>query len=130
MRRKETMTHARTFIAVLTLLLMLPACSANRQVARNPETDALLRAARGGHADTVSTLLVSSKADVNGRDESGNTPLIEAARFGHDDVVRALLTAKADVRAKNNEGKTALMLAVQAGHDEVVRLLKQAGAVE
>jgi ankyrin repeat protein len=68
--------------------------------------------------------------DVNGIDEHGNTPLIEAARFGHDDVVAALLIAKADVKTKNDEAKTALMLAAEGGHDEVVRLLTQAGAAK
>jgi predicted dehydrogenase len=35
----------------------------------------------------------------------------EAARAGHNDVVRALLIAKADTSAKNDEGQTALTLA-------------------
>jgi uncharacterized protein len=124
------MIRARTVTVVLGLIVTLAGCGAGRQVARDPETEALFRAVREGHADTVRSLLVSSKANVNGTDENGNTPLIEAARLGHDDVVQALLTARADVRAKNNEGKTALMLAVQGGHDEIVRLLKQAGAAE
>lgn len=55
-------------------------------------------------------------------------PLIEAARFGHDEVVTALLIAKADVKTKNDEGKTALMLAAEGGHDETVRVLTQGGA--
>jgi ankyrin repeat protein len=124
------MLHARTVAALLVLLMIFMGCNANRQVARNPDTEALFSAAREGHADTVKALLTSGKPEVNGRDEGGNTPLIEAARNGHDGVVQALLIAKADVRAKNNGGQTALMLAVQGGHDEVVRLLKQAGAPE
>ena len=35
-----------------------------------------------------------------------DTSLIEAARFGYDEVVTALLMAKADMRVKNDEGKT------------------------
>jgi ankyrin repeat protein len=66
--------------------------------------------------------------DVNGVDEHGNTPLIEAARFGHDEVVTALLMARADTKLKNDEGKTALMLAAEGGHDETLRMLTQAGA--
>jgi ankyrin repeat protein len=58
----------------------------------------------------------------------GNTPLIEPARFGHDEVVTALVMANADLMAKNDEGKTALMLAAEGGHDETVRVLTQAGA--
>ena len=78
----------------------------------------------------MKSLLTAAKADVDGKDEHGNTPLMEAARFGHDEVVRALLVARADARAKNNEGKTALMLAAEGGYTETVQLLKQAGAVE
>jgi ankyrin repeat protein len=115
---------------LLALLIALAACGQSTQIVRSPETESLLRAARAGHGDTVKALLSSPKADVNGRDEGGNTPLIEATRFGHDDVVQALLVAKADVKVKNDEGKTALMLAVEGGHDEIVRLLKQGGAAE
>lgn len=119
-----------SFVIALAMLCVVAGCSVAKQTIRNPETDALLRAARAGNADTVRTLLDSPNADVNGVDENGNTPLIEAARFGHDEVVRALLIAKAEVNAKNNEGKTALMLASEGGHDETVRALTQAGALK
>lgn len=124
------MQRLRVVIVVITLALLvcLVGCAEARQVARSPETDALLQAARTGHADTVKSLLTGGKADVNGKDERGNTPLIEAARAGHNDVVQALLVAKADTSVKNDEGQTALALAVLGGHDEVVRLLRQAGA--
>ena len=81
----------------------------------------------GGLVGHPRSLLASRVADVNGTDVNGNTPLIEAARFGHDDVVSALLIARADVNVKNRAGKTALQLASEGGHDEVVRLLTQAG---
>lgn len=109
------------------LALCIVGCNSARQPVTTPETEALLRAARGGNADTVKTLLASSNVDVNGVDAEGNTALIEAARFGHDDVVSALLIARADVNAKNKAGKTALQLASEGGHDETVRLLTQAG---
>jgi len=83
---------------------------------------------RAGSADTVKALLVSPNVDVNATDEHGNTPLIEAARLGHNDIVRALLIAKADLKVKNDDGKTALMLASEGGHDETVRALTEAGA--
>jgi len=117
-----------TSLLVVSLLLVVQGCGGAKQATRSSETDALLRAARAGNADTVKTLLVSPNVDVNGKDDHGNTPLIEAARFGHDDVVTALLVAKADTKAKNDEGKTALMLAAEGGHDETVRMLTQAGA--
>lgn len=115
-------------VIILSVLFAFAACGVAKRATRSPETDALLRAARAGNADTVRTLLASPNVDVNGIDESGNTPLIEAARFGHDEVVTALLLAKAEANIKNDEGKTALMLASEGGHDETVRMLTQAGA--
>ena len=122
------MQSRRTLAVLLSLLFLIAGCGVARRAARSPETDALLRAARAGNADTVRSLLASPNVDVNGRDEHGNTSLIEAARFGHDEVVVALLAAKADAHAKNDENKTALMLAAEGGHDETVRVLTLAGA--
>ena len=121
------MQRIGTLLIVLSVLFAVAGCGVARQATRSPETDALLRAARAGNADTVKALLASPNVDVNGIDEHGNTPLIEAARFGHDEVVTALLIAKADVKTKNDEGKTALMLAAEGGHDETVRVLTQGG---
>jgi ankyrin repeat protein len=120
----------RTTIPAISLLVLFAfqGCGVAKRATRSPETEALLRAARAGNADTVRALLASPNVDVNGIDEHGNTPLIEAARFGHDEVVTALLIAKADAKVKNDEGKTALMLAAEGGHDETVRVLTQAGA--
>ena len=116
----------RQLFLIGTLVIFLCGCNSTSRV--TPETDALLRAARLGNADTVKSLLASPNVNVNGVDADGNTALIEAARFGHDDVVSALLIAKADITLKNRDGKTALMLASEGGHDETVRLLTQAGS--
>jgi ankyrin repeat protein len=115
-------------VFLVSLLLAVHGCGVAKRATRSPETDALLRAASMGNADTVRSILASPNVDVNGIDDHGNTPLIQAARFGHDEVVTALLIAKADVKIKNDEGKTALMLAAEGGHDETVRALTQAGA--
>ena len=114
------------FIGALVVGLL--GCNSAQRATTSPETDALLRAARMGNADTVKSLLASPNVNVNGVDADGNTALIEAARAGHDDVVAALLIAKADVNIKNRDGKTAMMLASEGGHDEVVRLLTQASS--
>lgn len=78
----------------------------------------------------VRSLVSTPGADVNATDERGSTPLLEAARYGHEDISRVLIAAGADIKAKDNDGKTALMLAIQGNHDEVVRVLKQAGETE
>ncbi len=113
----------RAVLLVMSLLVVV-GCRATR----SPETDALFRAIRAGSPDTVSTLLSSPQVDVNAVDEHGNTPLIEAARLGHDKIAAELLIAHADISKKNDEGKTALMLASEGGHDETVRVLTAAGA--
>lgn len=121
------MQRMRNLIIVFSVLIMLFGCSAAKRAGRSPETEALLRAASAGNADTVKTLLVSPNVDINGIDDQGNTALIQAARFGHDEVVRDLLVARADVTVKNSEGKTALILAAEGGHDRTVAVLTQAG---
>src|SRR4051812_39143023 len=126
----ENMRRIIIYSGLLMFSILIAGCSRSMPTARNPQSDALLRAAREGNADTVKALLSSPGADVNATDERGSTPLIEAARYGHDDVARALLAAGADTKARDRDGKTALMLAVQGGNDDVVRVLKQAGAVE
>jgi hypothetical protein len=117
-----------TSVFVVSLLFAVHGCGVAKRATRSPETDALLRAATMGNADTVRSILASPNVDVNGIDDHGNTALIQAARFGHDEVVTALLIAKADVKIKNDEGNTALMLAAEGGHDETVRALTKAGA--
>ena len=112
--------------AVIVTLLVLSGCAAKK--ARSPETEALVHAAVAGDADTVRELVASPKVDVNALDDDWNTPLMLAAREGHDEVVQALIIAKANINARNKQGKTALALAADGGHDETVRVLVQAGA--
>ena len=114
----------------LSILLCLVFAGCARERARNTQTDALFRATVEGNTDMVRSLLSSPGADVNATDERGNTPLLEAARYGHEDICRLLIAAGANLKAKDKDGKTALMLAVQNNHDDVVRVLKQAGATD
>ena len=116
-------------INILVMFCLLFAGCAQR-TASNAQTNALFRAVREGNTDMVKSLVSSPGAEVNAKDERDSTPLLEAARYGHEDIARVLIAAGADVKAKDKDGKTALMLAVQGDHDEVVRLLKQAGETE
>ncbi|HEY6803066.1 MAG TPA: ankyrin repeat domain-containing protein [Pyrinomonadaceae bacterium] len=115
--------------SILLLVGLLFICSCNH-VTKAPETEALLRAARDGHADAVQELLKTPGIDVNATDADGNTALLEAARFGHDHVARVLLAGGANTKVRDKNGKTPLMLAVAGGHDEVVLALRQAGETE
>ena len=117
-----------TFIILISICLLFGACTQQR--ARNTQTDALFRAIVEGNTDMVKSLVSGPGADVNATDERGSTPLLEAARHGHEDICRVLIAADANLKAKDKDGKTALMLAVQGNHDDVVRVLKQAGETE
>ena len=122
------MKNSVAFTMLVALSLLFLSCA--QQSARNSQTEALFRATREGNTDMVRSLLSGPGADVNVTDERGSTPLLEAARYGHEDITRVLIAAGANVKAKDKDGKTALMLAVQGDHEEVVRVLKQAGATE
>lgn len=128
------MKKSVSFRIPLALCLLFATCAlftnCARQTTRNSQTDALFRATREGNTDMVRSLVSSPGAEVNATDERGSTPLLEAARYGHEDITRVLIAAGADVKARDKDGKTALMLAVQGNHDEVVRVLKQAGETE
>jgi hypothetical protein len=80
----QVRARTATLGIAVSVVFVIAGCGVAKRATRSPETDALLRAARAGNADTVRTLLASPNVDVNGVDEHGNTPLIEAARFGHD----------------------------------------------
>ena len=122
--RRNNLTVIICLFLVNTFLVT--ACNKARHASHSQETDALFRAVRAGSPDTVMALLSSPNVDVNAVDEHGNTPLIEAARLGHDKVATALLIAHADTSIKNDEGKTALMLAAEGRHEETVRVLTEA----
>src|SRR6187551_3106644 len=124
------MKNRLAFTILLISLLLIAACGQRGAAPRNAQTEALFRATIEGNSDMVKSLVSSPGADVNATNERGSTPLLEAARYGHDDICRVLIAAGANIKAKDNDGKTALMLAVQNNHDDVVRILKEAGETE
>lgn len=60
--------------------------------------------------------------------QDGFTHLMNAARFGWDEIILELIQAGADVNAQTANGTTALSLAMKFEYDEVVKLLLQANA--
>jgi ankyrin repeat protein len=87
----------------------------------------LIRASAYGHIDMVKKY-IEDGADVNAKNDDGNTALMMASWNGHIEVVRFLLKNGADVNAKNNDDNTALQTASMNGRTETVAMLLNNGA--
>ena len=73
-------------------------------------------------------LLVVAGADIEARDENGNTPLTRAAYDGREAVVKYLLLEGAEKDSISEKMRTPLHWAAEQGHSGVVRLLANVGA--
>ena len=89
----------------------------------------LLRAINSGDIEQVK-LLISQGADVNTKNNAGQTLLHIACRSGNKEVVEFLIDQGANINSKSNRDLTPLDLAQRAGHTEIVELLKKHGAKE
>jgi len=72
---------------------------------------------------SVVEALVAAKANLNVKNDDGNTPLYVAA--GKDDCActRILVEGKAHVDFRDDRGNSALYYAAQRGNTEVLRVL-------
>ena len=61
-------------------------------------------------------------------DEARGTPLHEAARAGHEKIVRLLLACGADPASRDREGRTPLDLAREGNHESICTILRAQGA--
>jgi ankyrin repeat protein len=79
-------------------------------------------AAYHGYTNVVA-LLLTSKADVNPKNNQSETPLHMAAMKGDKDVTELLLANGADVNAKDTNGATPLQVAALNGNKDMIELL-------
>jgi ankyrin repeat protein len=84
--------------------------------------DALIAAARNGHADVMREI-INAGANVNYQNTFGQIALVEAAKSGSVDAVKVLLQARANVKAFDSNGYTALIIAKRLGNADLIRLL-------
>lgn len=79
--------------------------------------------------NNVMQVLIARGADVNAKDGTGDTALMEASFHGYHDVVQLLLAKGADANATDSMGRNALLRACErGGHLDVVQLLIAKGA--
>lgn len=84
---------------------------------------ALHYAAINGHLDIIE-ILIDAKANVNARDENGNTPLQLAIANGHVQVARYLMSQSAiDLTIENNDEDNALHTAINNNLFEMAKEL-------
>jgi uncharacterized protein len=92
----------------------------------------LLEASETGAVEKARSIVedTAHPVDLNCRNESEDTPLILAARNGHDELVRFLMEKGADLNAINQSGEDALIAASERqGNTSVLESLLDAGAV-
>lgn len=77
---------------------------------------------------TVAAILQTNAAAVNLPDDSGRTPLHDAASRNCTNVIGVLVRAGANLEAKDQAGETPLHVAAQEGGLEAAKMLVQAGA--
>ena len=86
-----------------------------------------LEAAEEGELETLVTLL-DAGADINCKDEDGNSALHLAAEEDHDEIVKTLVDRGLDVNTRGENGWTPLMHAATEGNESLVNFLIEAGA--
>ncbi|KAH8816340.1 Glycerophosphoryl diester phosphodiesterase family-domain-containing protein [Xylogone sp. PMI_703] len=97
------------------------------------KSSAVLALATKSNFEVIVKLLVDAGVDINWQDETGETALHLAARFGHAECARILLEGTEDQKAnlelvENSFAWTPLHVAAVDGHLPIVELLLAAGA--
>lgn len=69
---------------------------------------------------------IDAGADVNARNEAGNSPLHETALRGATEAVKLLLDRGADAATRNLEGRTAADVAASGGFVDIANMIERA----
>ena len=73
--------------------------------------------------------MLRAGADVNSRDENGDTPIMRGAQY-FGDMCKFLISHGADVNARDNDGQTALHHAMVSGAKELIKSGANVSAVD
>ena len=109
-------------IGLTALLMTAISC---RSVA---DTSLSLAAAKGDYASVMA--LLGQGVDPNDMDSQGFTPLMWAARYGHEEIIKSLCEAGADLNATDTGSNhwTALIHAIHKRQNRAAILLMGSGA--
>jgi ankyrin repeat protein len=113
-------------ITAMSLLLAL-ASHASGQVEKPTTLDKLTSAIQEGDSGAIRALLANG-VDLNTRDSSGTTALIESIEVNQPELAKELVVAGADPNFPDYTGSTALMDAAWNCRLEVAQYLLQHGA--
>ena len=106
-----------------TVLLAAGALAAETTAARDTR---LVQAVKAGNS-AAAVALLDKRADPNGGEPDGTTPLHWAVRNNDAALVERLIRAGADVKAANRYGVTSIALACESGSAAIVERLLAAG---
>eukprot|EP00466_Bigelowiella_natans_P017182 jgi/Bigna1/142794/aug1.73_g17502 len=84
----------------------------------------IFEAARNNDLARLKSFKLSKKADVEAKDNDGDTPLILGCCNGHLEIVKYLVDMKANIEAKDNDGDTAVSWAIKEKHNDIVDFLR------
>ena len=123
--RKEIIYRANLGRADDIKLLVDQGGSANQRTGEGVPILSLASARRDPEGINVVGMLLKLGADVNGRDQKGQTALFYAAKAGNINIANLLLTNGADPYIQDGEGNVARTVAFTSGHKDVVQAMDE-----
>ena len=99
--------------------------SQSRQLGGNPSE--LIDAIQQDNTE-LSRVLIEGGADINTKNNDGNTPLLLSIIQNNTEISRLLIEKGADIYAKNNNDSTPLLASTIKNNTEISRLLIERGA--
>ncbi len=119
--QNRTLMHLAAANGKVDLLIDLLNFQADFQLLQADGSNALHASVQNGHLAATDFLLHHFGSLVNGRDVAQHQPAHEAARGGHEAILRRLLQASADVTGKGPDSLA--YWATHGGHTAILQLL-------
>ena len=106
-----------------------PLGSESKKVTQEDRNRRLIQAVESGDY-RLAEIEIFLGADVNAKEDVGQTPLMCAVWERHSNIVELLIEKGADVNAKDDVATTVLEMAEARGNEKIIEMLREAGARE